>query len=769
MAPIRTAIIGLSSSAATSWAANAHLPYLLSARGRARYQIVALCNSSAESARAAIAHYKLPDPASIRAYGDPAELARDPDVELVVCATRVDVHHRTVRPVLEAGKAAVFCEWPLAQDTAHARDLADLAREKGVKTAVGTQGRLSPVAEKLREVIREGRIGKVLSVDTRAFGGLNGRDVVPTSLAYFLDRKVGGNVFVIGFGHLFDTVQSIVGDISDLHGHLQLQRPDVKLLDRATGAIVGTQRSNVPDLIVAAGSIPESPTTQKDASALLRFRVGAPWPEDPPLVLTIHGEKGELRLTSHAGSSLGVAYQKPVVIDLHDFATDTVERIEWSWEDWQEELPFAARNIGLVYEAFAKGEGYPTFEDAVKRHEQLDALLEGPCRWILYFLILYNFGFAAEQVDYNLKECYVGAAGVYTVNTSAVSVCKYMANVLEILIATSILTDSAADVVHHHLRYNAATAAAAMKGRVAAPPDRSMTRRATVAIVGGGIAGPTLALQLLSHAGLRERFAPVVLDASAAISAARATKPGVVDPDVDAARGAGGAAVAVFPNGLHPLYRLGLRAAVDEVSRELGSTSFWRALNRGGVGGNGTGVKLQQLSRSENASYARDLDTAGRYVARDELRDVLLGAVRERGGEVVEGARVVGVEAGDGDVGGRARVRVQQGSGVESVIEADLVVGADGAWSVIRRGILEGRDPRTAAERWRPAFLGATGFYAIASLPKEVAQRHEFAGTHAVWLQRGSLTTSPLPGRRMRWDLQVPEAVDPRSKGTTKA
>ncbi|KAJ1560163.1 hypothetical protein HK405_008005, partial [Cladochytrium tenue] len=536
MAPIRTAIIGLSSSAATSWAANAHLPYLLSARGRARYQIVALCNSSAESARAAIAHYKLPDPASIRAYGDPAELARDPDVELVVCATRVDVHHRTVRPVLEAGKAAVFCEWPLAQDTAHARDLADLARERGVKTAVGTQGRLSPVAEKLREVIREGRIGKVLSVDTRAFGGLNGRDVVPTSLAYFLDRKVGGNVFVIGFGHLFDTVQSIVGDISDLHGHLQLQRPDVKLLDRATGAIVGTQRSNVPDLIVAAGSIPESPTTQKDASALLRFRVGAPWPEDPPLVLTIHGEKGELRLTSHAGSSLGVAYQKPVVIDLHNFATDTVERIEWGWEAWQEELPFAARNIGLVYEAFAKGEGYPTFDDAVKRHEQLDALLEGltgnsakmivyylyahgwpsfsttqalnPCRWILYFLIVYDFGFIAEQIYYNLKDCYVWAAGVYTVNTSN-SAGKYMANVLEILIATTILTDSAADVVHHHLRYNAATAAADMRGRVATPPDWSMTRRATVAIVGGGIAGPTLALQLLSHAGLRERFAPV--------------------------------------------------------------------------------------------------------------------------------------------------------------------------------------------------------------------------------------------------------------------
>jgi len=198
MAPIRVAIIGLSASATTSWASSAHLPYLLSARGREKYTIVALCNSTLNAAKAAIKIYGLSD--STRAYGDPAELAKDPDVDLVVCCTRVDRHHETIRPSINAGKS-VMVEWPLAQDMLHITDLVTLAREKSVKTVIGQQGRFAPVILKLQELIREGRIGKVLSSEVRASGGLNNRDVLPEGLKYFLDQAVGGNVLTIGFGH----------------------------------------------------------------------------------------------------------------------------------------------------------------------------------------------------------------------------------------------------------------------------------------------------------------------------------------------------------------------------------------------------------------------------------------------------------------------------------------------------------------------------------------------------------------------------------------
>lgn len=136
MAPIRTAIIGLSTNAITNWASAAHLPYFLSPAGRSRYEIVALCNSSVESAKAAIEAYKLP--AKTRAYGSPDDLAADNEVQLVVVSTRVDKHYETALPSVKAGKD-VYVEWPLAENAVRAGELASLAKDKGGKTAIGLQ------------------------------------------------------------------------------------------------------------------------------------------------------------------------------------------------------------------------------------------------------------------------------------------------------------------------------------------------------------------------------------------------------------------------------------------------------------------------------------------------------------------------------------------------------------------------------------------------------------------------------------------------------
>ena len=122
--PINVALIGLSASATTSWASNAHLPYLISPNGKQKYNLIALLNSSVETAKQAIAHYNLPP--ETRAYGNPHDLAADPDVQLVVCSTRVDKHASTVRPSIEAGKE-VFVEWPLAENPGVVKDLTDLA------------------------------------------------------------------------------------------------------------------------------------------------------------------------------------------------------------------------------------------------------------------------------------------------------------------------------------------------------------------------------------------------------------------------------------------------------------------------------------------------------------------------------------------------------------------------------------------------------------------------------------------------------------------
>ncbi|RMJ18295.1 hypothetical protein CDV36_002061 [Fusarium kuroshium] len=375
MAPIRTALIGLSASAKTSWAAIAHLPYLLSPLGKSKYQIVALCNSSIEAARKAIQHFKLP--VETKAYGDPESLAADEEIDLVVVITRVDVHHGTALPSVKAGKA-VYVEWPLAQDDEHARELATVAKESGSRTIVGLQGRLAPPIAKIHELLQQGRIGKILSSELRASGGTNDREILPSILDYFTRRAVGGNIYTIGLGHLFDQIQYILGDINNFKSRLHLQRPNVKVRDLATNKIIDTVKSNVPDLIFATGTLKESETSQEGASVLIRFRRGQPFPGEPPLVFTINGEKGEIRLRAEGGTSLHAnSYDEPVTIEVDDFETGKVEQVAWQWEDWQEELPVISRSVAAVYERFAvdNRKGLVSFDDALLRHEQLDGLL----------------------------------------------------------------------------------------------------------------------------------------------------------------------------------------------------------------------------------------------------------------------------------------------------------------------------------------------------------------------------------------------------------
>jgi predicted dehydrogenase len=138
----------------------------------------------------------------------------------------------------------------------------------------------------------------------------------------------------------------------------------------------------MPDLISVAGKWDESALTQKNATLHFRLRRGQPFPGEPVLEWTIQGEKGEIRIISPESAFLQVSDATvPRVIEIHDFASNEVSKVEWKWEGWQEDLPPPARGIGALYESLAEvkttgaKEKYLTFDAAVKRHELLENLL----------------------------------------------------------------------------------------------------------------------------------------------------------------------------------------------------------------------------------------------------------------------------------------------------------------------------------------------------------------------------------------------------------
>lgn len=196
--PLRAALIGLSSSAATSWAATAHLPGLLTPTGRSKITITALLNSSVDAAKSAIRDYKLP--AETKAYGNPEHLAADPNIDLVICNTRVDKHYETVLPSVKAGKD-VFLEWPIAANMNQIRELMEAAEKSGSRIAVGLQRRWAPPIVTVREIVEGGELGKVLSSTVQAYGGINNRDILPPQLIYFTKKEIGGNFISISVAH----------------------------------------------------------------------------------------------------------------------------------------------------------------------------------------------------------------------------------------------------------------------------------------------------------------------------------------------------------------------------------------------------------------------------------------------------------------------------------------------------------------------------------------------------------------------------------------
>ena len=177
---------------------------------------------------------------------------------------------------------------------------------------------------------------------------------------------------------MWDLVQSVLGEVVDLHPSLQIQHPTIRVIDPQTMSIVESVRTDVPDIIDVVGTVTPSAVVSENTKLQAWFRRGQPSPGQPALVWTINGEEGEIRLVSVGSFALhATAYSAPVTIEVRNSATGHVERVGWSWADWQKELPIAARNVGALYEAFADRTDLPmqTFDSATKRLEQVYGIL----------------------------------------------------------------------------------------------------------------------------------------------------------------------------------------------------------------------------------------------------------------------------------------------------------------------------------------------------------------------------------------------------------
>lgn len=99
----------------------------------------------------------------LSAYPDVASLLADPGVDIVANFTPIPSHHAVSRAALEAGKH-VYSEKPLAASLEEARDLAALARAKGLRLSCAPSNALSATSQTMWKAVADGVVGDVLLV-----------------------------------------------------------------------------------------------------------------------------------------------------------------------------------------------------------------------------------------------------------------------------------------------------------------------------------------------------------------------------------------------------------------------------------------------------------------------------------------------------------------------------------------------------------------------------------------------------------------------------
>lgn len=157
-------------------------------------------------------------------------LINDPEIDVIDICTPNILHADTVRRALAAGKH-VYCEKPLADNLADAEQMAALAAKSDrICTVVFNNRHLSAV-RRAKELIEEGRIGRILSFD---FHYLHNSCTDP-------NRKVGwkqtaevcgkgGVLFDLG-SHIIDLAVFLCGKFRSVIGKSQIAFPTRPGLD----------------------------------------------------------------------------------------------------------------------------------------------------------------------------------------------------------------------------------------------------------------------------------------------------------------------------------------------------------------------------------------------------------------------------------------------------------------------------------------------------------------------------------------------------------
>ncbi len=144
---------------------------------------------------------------------DATDLLEGDRCDAVIVSTPVQLHERIILDALSAGKH-VLVEKPLGNTVESCGRIMEAVRSSGCAVGVGFNHRFYPSFAFMREVIAEGRIGKLDSL--RVLGGHDGLANFRSEWMYKSEFSGGGATMDVGI-HMTDLTRFMVGEIETVY------------------------------------------------------------------------------------------------------------------------------------------------------------------------------------------------------------------------------------------------------------------------------------------------------------------------------------------------------------------------------------------------------------------------------------------------------------------------------------------------------------------------------------------------------------------------
>ncbi len=201
----------------------AELTILPGIRASGVAQVVAIQKRTLSAARTLAATHDIPF-----AYDSAVELVKNPEVDAVFIVSANGAHARETLAAARAGKH-VLVEKPMAASVKQAASMVEACRQAKVTLMVGHMVRLSPVVVRMKQLIAEGSIGRVIHVSSEFF-----YDHRYSHRKWLFDRKIagGGPIFDVGV-HCLDTIRFLLDEeVTSVKG-FATPRPNARQTERS--------------------------------------------------------------------------------------------------------------------------------------------------------------------------------------------------------------------------------------------------------------------------------------------------------------------------------------------------------------------------------------------------------------------------------------------------------------------------------------------------------------------------------------------------------